>query len=98
MHPIVSISVVTWNSLPYIERCLDHIYGQKGISIEVIISDNNSSDGTLNFLRNQTGIILIEHKVNTGFSFAHNQAIKKSSGEFILIQNPDVFLLSLIHI
>lgn len=92
MQSLVSISIVTWNSMPYIQKCLQHIYEQKGIRYEVIVSDNCSSDGTLDFLRNQRGIKVIEQGFNTGFSYAHNQAIKKSSGDFILVINPDVFL------
>lgn len=92
MQPLISISIVTWNSMPHIQKCLQHIHEQKGIRYEIIISDNGSSDGTLEFLRTQSWVKIIENGFNSGFSFAHNQAIKNSSGDFVLILNPDVFL------
>jgi len=78
--------------MPYIQQCLEHVRSQQGVLIEVIIADNGSEDGTLDYLRDQHDIRLIEIGFNSGFSTAHNQAISFSSGDYVLVINPDVFL------
>lgn len=52
--------------------------------------DNNSVDGSVPFIRQKfPQVKLIENKTNTGFSVANNQAIKQSSGRYVLLLNPD---------
>lgn len=64
----------------------------KNVSTEIFVVDNNSVDGSIAMLKARfanTGVQLIENKKNTGFSYANNQAIKISKGEYILLLNPD---------
>ena len=63
--------------------------------IEIIIVDNSSTDGSLEYLEEkQKGIKLFKNNGNKGFSYAHNQAIEVSKGEYILPLNFDVFIES----
>jgi len=56
----------------------------------VFVVDNNSVDGSVPFIKQKfPQVKLIENKTNTGFSVANNQAIKQSSGKYILLLNPD---------
>lgn len=94
MPKMVSISIVNWNGMDYLPRCLSSIYKQdyQG-EIEIIIIDNFSTDGSLEYIeKNQNGIKLLKNNINKGFSYAHNQAIKASKGEYLLPLNFDVFL------
>jgi GT2 family glycosyltransferase len=62
----------------------------ENMTCEVFVVDNNSVDGSVGLIKEKfPQIILIENKVNTGFSVANNQAIKQSKGEYILLLNPD---------
>lgn len=62
----------------------------RGIDAEVFVVDNNSVDGSVEMVRRKfPEVKLIDNKVNTGFSKANNQAIRESSGEYILLLNPD---------
>jgi len=45
--PLVSIVVLNWNGEEHVHRCLEHVLAQDYRPIEVIIVDNNSSDGSL---------------------------------------------------
>ena len=64
--------------------------GEKNISIEIIVIDNNSVDNSVEMLKeNFPKIKLITNKKNQGFSKANNQGIKQSKGEYILLLNPD---------
>ena len=94
MSKTVSVSIINWNGIDYFPRCLNSIDEQdyQG-EIEIIIVDNFSTDGSLEYLEGlKNGIKILKNKNNKGFSYAHNQAIRASNGEYILLLNFDVFL------
>jgi len=92
---LVSINIVNWNGMKYINQCLESIEKQTYSDIEIIIVDNNSNDGSLEFVKlNYPEIKTVENKTNIGFSRAHNQAIRLSNGEFIIPLNFDIILNS----
>ncbi|MBU1077490.1 MAG: glycosyltransferase family 2 protein [Spirochaetes bacterium] len=91
----VSVVIVNFNSGKYIFQCLKEIYKQDYKDIEVIVIDNDSKDGSTNKLKQMAKkreLILIRSKENLGSSKANNLGIKKSTGEYVLILNADVFL------
>lgn len=60
-------------------------------SFEVFVVDNNSADSSAEMVRNDfPQVKLIANKDNLGFSKANNQAIRKASGRYILLLNPDM--------
>ena len=89
----LSVIIVNYNVQHFLEQCLHSVLkASKNISVEIIVVDNNSVDGSIQMLASRfadSGIHLIENKKNTGFSFANNQAIKISNGEYVLLLNPD---------
>ncbi len=93
MAPLVSVTVVTYNSERYIDACLESVFAQPYSSLEVIVVDNASQDATLERLRPyRDRIRLIRNSANLGFAAGQNQAIEASSGEWVLALNPDVYL------
>ncbi len=65
----------------------------KSISHEIIVVDNNSSDGSCAMISDKfPKVQLIVNKENIGFARANNQGIQKANGEFVLILNPDTLL------
>lgn len=87
----LSVIIVNYNVQYFLEQCLHSVLnaGRK-VSTEIIVVDNNSVDGSVLMVKEKfPSIRLIENKKNTGFSYANNQAIKISSGEYILLLNPD---------
>jgi GT2 family glycosyltransferase len=91
--PLVSITIVTFNSGRFIRKCLDSITAQTYPNLEVILIDNASSDATCEFLQGlEASHKVIFNRENTGFAAAQNQAISMASGQFILVLNPDVIL------
>lgn len=90
---LVSINIVNWNGLQLIGECIDSIKLQTYKNIEINIIDNNSTDGSVDFLSGKyPDIKLVKNMRNEGFSKAHNQAIMISSGEYILPLNFDIVL------
>lgn len=92
----LSIVIVNWNTVDYLKGCLVSIYENiKGISFEIIVVDNASSDGSSEMLRNNfPQVKLIANEENVGFAKANNQAIKESKGKYILLLNPDTLVSS----
>lgn len=88
----VSAVLITWNSAPYLRRCLEGIAHQTHREIELIVVDNASSDESVAFVAPHAARV-IRNDTNRGFSAAVNQAIAVAKGEFILIVNPDCHLL-----
>lgn len=87
----LSIVIVNYNVKHFIEQCLNSVYNAtKNIEAEVYVVDNNSVDGSCTMIKEKfPQVKLIENKTNYGFSYANNQAIKKSLGKYILLLNPD---------
>ena len=91
----MSIIIITFNSLGYIENFICSIKKNYKKNYEIIIIDNNSSDNTINLINRHVDskIKLIKNERNYGFTKAVNQAVKICRGEYILNLNPDVQIL-----
>jgi GT2 family glycosyltransferase len=91
--PLVSISIVTYNSGPYLRRCLDSVLAQDWPRLEVIVIDNASSDHTRSILESYgKKLRVIFNKQNRGFCGGQNQGIRRAEGEWVLVLNPDTVL------
>jgi len=91
----LSVIIVNYNGQIYFKDCLDSLYSKlEGISFEIIVFDNNSSDNSCLFIKeNYPQVILIESKVNHGFGKGNNEAVKYAKGEFLLLINNDTIVL-----
>lgn len=87
----LSILIVNWNVKDLLKDCLQSLYDNKnGLNIEIIVIDNNSSDGSNEMVEAYfPQVKLIKNPKNLGFSIGNNQAIKASRGEYLLLLNPD---------
>lgn len=87
----LSIVIVNYNVEYFLEQCLYSVRrALQGIDGEVFVVDNNSVDGSLKMLSQKfPEVKLIANKENVGFSRANNQAIRMSTGEYVLLLNPD---------
>jgi GT2 family glycosyltransferase len=83
----LSVVIVTWNSAADIDACIDSI--NFGSEFEVIVVDNASTDATVRLLRQHHHLSLVENSSNLGYAHANNQGIKLTTGEYVLLLNPD---------
>lgn len=90
----LSIVIICWNDLKLIRDCLDSIYsGTRLTDFEVIVSDNGSTDGSIEHLRTHfPQVRVIENGANLRFAKANNVGIRASQGEYVLILNPDTII------
>ncbi|OGM02394.1 hypothetical protein A2115_02935 [Candidatus Woesebacteria bacterium GWA1_41_8] len=94
-NPDISIVILNFNSISFLEKCLLSIKQSKlnGIKAEVLVVDNASTDQSVEVLkRKYPEIKLIESKSNRGFAAGNNLARGKVSGKYILFLNPDTEL------
>jgi len=90
---MVSVTMVTWNSAQHLAECFASLDRQDYREIEVIVVDNASSDETRTLLHEVASRWrVICNGRNIGFAAGQNQAIRASSGEWVLCLNPDVVL------
>ncbi len=88
----LSVITVTWNSKDLIGEQIRSVFaGCTDISCEEIIVDNCSTDGTVEFVKEQfPNVSVIANKENKGFGAANNQGLEKATGEYVLFLNPDM--------
>jgi GT2 family glycosyltransferase len=95
MKKMLSICIVNFNTRELLNNCLHSIYDTaEGIIYEIIVVDNNSSDGSVAMIKQDfPHVILIANNENSGYASAVNQAVNQAQGEFILILNSDTEIL-----
>src|SRR5580692_10823983 len=90
----LSVVIICWNDLRVIRECLRSIFaGTKSADFEVIVSDNGSTDGSVQFIHeNYPQVRVVENRANLGFAKGNNAGIRVAQGEFVLILNPDTII------
>ena len=88
-----SIILLTYNQLDCTKLCIESIrkFTPKG-QYEIIVVDNNSTDGTIEYLKSQEDLIVIYNNYNAGFPKGCNQGIKIAKGDSILLLNNDTIV------
>lgn len=91
-----SIIIVSFNTQKYLENCLNSIWANiKDTSYEVIVVDNASTDGSLDYLHqleSDKKIKLVSLPENLGFGGANNRGVAVASGKYLLFLNSDTLL------
>ena len=91
----LSVVLVNYNVRQFLENALTSIQrAMSGIEGEIIVLDNASTDNSAEMVREKfPDVSLITSPENLGFARANNIAMRKTSGEFILLINPDTLRL-----
>jgi GT2 family glycosyltransferase len=97
-NPLVFIIIVTYNGIDYLKNCLSSLKSQTYSNFKIIICDNASKDGTVEFLtKNYPDLTIIENGRNLGFALANNIAIDSAlnqGAEYIFLLNNDAVVES----
>jgi len=83
----VSVVVVSYNGLPWLERALDSVRGH-----ETVLVDHGSSDGTVQFVRDRYPDVAVVEEENRGLAFGWNTGVERTSGRYVLLLNSDAWL------
>ena len=87
----VSVVIVNWNTRALLRKCLHCVCNTKWrLRLETIVVDNNSNDGSpVMVSREYPSVRLLRNRSNVGFAKACNQAIRASTGRYLLLLNSD---------
>ena len=83
----VSVVIVTYNAMPWLERCLDSVAGY-----ETVVVDHGSTDGSVEHVRLREGVRLIEQE-NRGLAAGWNTGLRAVGGRYVLILNADAWVV-----
>ena len=97
MEPLISVYIPTYNRLELLKRAVQSVQSQTYKNFEIIIVDDNSSDGTQDFL---VGLTKVDSRIryffkdkNSGACVSRNIAINLAQGELITgLDDDDYFL------
>lgn len=86
--PKVSVIVPVYNQLPYIRETVDSVLAQDHPNVELVLSDDGSTDGTSEILREYAErepdrVVVVASERNTGIAGAFNRALDAHTGEYI---------------
>jgi N-acetylglucosaminyl-diphospho-decaprenol L-rhamnosyltransferase len=83
----VSVVIVTYNGLPWVEQALESVAGT-----DVVVVDNGSTDGTVAFVRARFPDAMVLEQENRGLAAGWNAGIAATSGRYVLLLNSDAWL------
>lgn len=92
MHPTLSVLIVTWNSREELARTLPALLPELGEGDELIVVDNDSTDGTaeaVEGLGSRARVVIVRTGANLGFAAGCNAGAAAASGDLLVILNPD---------
>ncbi len=84
----VSVVVVTFNALPWVERCLESVRGH-----ETIVVDHGSTDGTLELVRERFPEARVIEQENRGMGGGNNTGMRAAQGRYALLLNSDAWVV-----
>lgn len=90
----LDVVVVSWNTRDLLRRCLGAVAeGQDGVAARVFVSDNASSDGSVEMVRGEfPGVIVLPWPMNGGYAHAANRGIRAGRSPWVLLLNSDVLV------
>lgn len=94
---LVSVIIVSYNSGALLLRCVRSALASS-VPVEVLVSDNGSTDGSLDVLTGELGahaaLRVLRNGRNLGFAAGCNVAIRQARGDYLLLLNPDALIES----
>ena len=90
--PFITLAVLTCNSLNRLKKVVNSYLMQNYPHMEIVVVDNGSTDGSIEFLEKFKKIRLIKNKSNLGYQKGKNILVRASKGEYILMLDDDIKL------
>jgi len=94
LKPGVTVVTVNWNSLPYLRVMLDAIRAMSPSDTEILVVDNGSHDGSVEFLRSRSDVRMLKLPVNVGHGIGLDLGAAMVRTEYIAVLDIDAFPVS----
>jgi glycosyltransferase involved in cell wall biosynthesis len=88
------VVTVNWNSLPFLRLMIEAIRATSPSDIEIVVFDNGSSDGSVEYLQSRSDVRLMRSPVNLGHGVALDVAVASVDTEFLAVFDVDAFPIS----
>jgi N-acetylglucosaminyl-diphospho-decaprenol L-rhamnosyltransferase len=88
MRDEVSVVVVAWNALPWLEQCLESVSGY-----DTIVVDNGSTDGSRELVRERFPEARLVEQENVGMGAGNNAGMRLAQGRYFFLLNPDAWVM-----
>lgn len=89
-QPLASVVIVNWNGRHLLAECLDSVIAQQMAGLEIILVDNGSQDGSVEFLRERyRDVTVVSLPENLGFAGGSNAGMRIAAGKYIVLLNND---------
>jgi len=92
-QPLVSIIILSYNSLKFLEKCLRSVLNTKYNNFEVILVDNASTDSSIEYVEKEFGhdyrLNIIRNERNLGFAEGNDVGARVARGNYVVFLNPD---------
>jgi GT2 family glycosyltransferase len=86
----VSVILVNYNGMPHVDTCIPSVLRQTYSDFEVIFVDNNSADGSLDYVRTKfPDLMFVANKENLGYAGGINAGLAHATGEYVAPLNVD---------
>ena len=92
-RPEVSVLLVLYGRAELTLACLESLRASRGVTLQVVIVDNASTDRTADLLARLEGVDVVVNEENTGFVHGVNRAAREATGEYLLLLNNDAEVL-----
>lgn len=97
MKPLISVLIPHYNYIQYVPTAIDSVLNQSYPNVEIVVTDNQSTDGAVPILRaryvNEPRIRIIENERNLGMTGNFNRSLQYARGEYVLWLSSDDFML-----
>jgi len=89
--PKVAIVILNWNGLKYLRRFLPSVLSSVYPNLEIIVGDNGSTDGSVDFIKKEYPAVgIIQNDQNYGFTGGYNKVLEKVDADYYILLNSDV--------
>ena len=87
--PTVSVIIVNFNGRSYLDNCLQSVLTHSGRDVEIILVDNQSNDGSADYVINHYPQVQVIRDKNNGYGAGNNLAARVALGKYLVFLNPD---------
>ncbi|MEP6610457.1 MAG: glycosyltransferase family 2 protein [Mucilaginibacter sp.] len=89
--PKVAVVILNWNGIKHLREFLPSVLSSVYPNLDIIVGDNASTDGSVEFIRQEyPSIRIIQNDDNYGFTGGYNRVLAKVEADYYILLNSDV--------